>query len=107
MSIWVIILMAGLMTFATRLSFIFLLDRIKMPDWFRRGLRFVPVAVLSAIILPELTSPNGSLFLSWRNPQLLAGMVAILVAWRTKNVILTIIAGMVALLIFQALLGLF
>jgi branched-subunit amino acid transport protein len=106
MNIWLIIVIAGLVTFATRLSFIFLLDRIKVSDWFRRGLRFVPVAVLSAIILPELTSPNGTLFLSWRNPQLLAGAVAILVAWWTKNVILTIIAGIVALLILQALLGL-
>ena len=107
MNIWITIIIAGLVTFATRLSFILLLDRIKVPDWFRRGLRFVPVAVLSAIILPELTSPNGSLFLSWRNPQLLAGIVAVLVAWKTKNVLLTIIAGMAALLIFQAILGLF
>jgi branched-subunit amino acid transport protein len=107
MNIWLVMLVAGLLTFATRLSFIFLLDRIRVPEWFRRGLRLVPVAVLSAIILPELTSPNGSLLLSWRNPQLLAGMVAILVAWRTKNVILTIVAGMGALLIFQTLMGLF
>jgi len=96
---------AGLLTFGTRLSFIFLLDRIKVPDWFRRGLRFVPVAVLSAIILPDLTSPNGTLFLSWRNPQLLAGLVAVLVAWKTKNVILTILAGLAALVIFQLLLA--
>jgi branched-subunit amino acid transport protein len=107
MNIWLVMLVAGLLTFATRLSFIFLLDRIRVPEWFRRGLRLVPVAVLSAIILPELTSPNGSLLLSWRNPQLLAGMVAILVAWRTKNVILTIVVGMGALLIFQTLMGLF
>ena len=107
MNIWLVMLIAGLLTFATRLSFIFLLDRIRVPDWFRRGLRFVPLAVLSAIILPELTSPNGDLFLSWRNPQLLAGMVAILVAWRTKNVILTIMAGMAALLVLRFVLGMF
>ncbi len=107
MNIWLIMIIAGLVTFATRLSFILLLDRIKVPDWFRRGLRFVPVAVLSAIILPQLTSPNGTLNISWRNPQLLAGIVAILVAWRTRNVILTIIAGLVALVILQVLVGLF
>ena len=105
MNIWLVMIIAGLLTFATRLSFILLLDRIRVPEWFRRGLRFVPVAVLSAIILPELTSPTGRLFLSWRNPQILAGAVAILVAWRTKNVILTIAAGMGALLIFQLALG--
>jgi branched-subunit amino acid transport protein len=106
MNIWLVMVIGGLLTFATRLSFILLLDRIKVPDWFRRGLRFVPVVVLSAIILPELTSPNGTLFVSWRNPQLLAGLVAILVAWRTRNVLLTIAAGLVALVVFQLLLGL-
>ena len=105
MNIWLVMVIGGVLTFLTRLSFIALLDRITVPDWFRRGLRFVPVAVLSAIILPELTSPNGTLLLSWRNPQLLAGGVAILVAWKTKNVILTILAGMAALLIFQFILG--
>jgi branched-subunit amino acid transport protein len=98
-------IIGGLLTFGTRLSFIFLLDRIQMPDWFRRSLRFVPAAVLSAIILPELTSPKGTLFLSWRNPQLLAGAVAILVAWKTRNVLLTILAGMAALVVFQVVLG--
>jgi branched-subunit amino acid transport protein len=106
MSIWSIMLAGGLLTFFTRLSFILLHDHLKVPDWFRRGLRFVPVAVLSAIILPELTNPDGALFISWRNPQLLAGLVAILVAWRTRNVILTILAGMAALLAFQFLFGL-
>ena len=106
MNIWLVMLIAGLLTFATRLSFILLLDRIRVPDWFRGGLRFVPAAVLSAIIVPELTNPNGSLFISWRNPQLLAGAVAILVAWRTRNIVLTIVAGLAALLIFQTLLGL-
>ena len=105
MNIWIVMIVGGLFTFATRLSFILLLERVKMPDWFRRGLRFVPVAVLSAIILPALTSPNGTLFLSWRNPQILAGVVAILVAWKTKNVILTIVVGMAALLVFQLVLG--
>jgi branched-subunit amino acid transport protein len=104
MNIWLVMLIGGLLTFATRLSFILLLERIKVPGWFRRGLRFVPAAVLSAIILPALTSPDGTLILSWRNPQLLAGMVAILVAWRTRNVLLTILAGMAALLIFQVVL---
>jgi len=105
MSLWLVMLIAGLLTFATRLSFILLLDRIKVPDWFRRGLRFVPAAVLSAIILPELATHNAALDISLHNPQLYAGALAVLVAWRTRNVLLTILAGMAGLLIFQALLG--
>ena len=103
MSLWVIIVIAGLLTFTTRLSFIFLLERINVPVWFQKALRFVPVTVLSAIVLPELVGRNGAVDISLRNPQLLAGALAVLVAWRTKNVVLTLIAGMVALLVFQSL----
>ncbi len=104
MSIWLVMILGGLVTYAIRLSFIFLLDRLRVPDWFQRSLRFVPAAVLSAIILPELVTRNNALVLSWRNPQLLAGAIAILVAWRTKNVLWTISAGMAALLILGAFL---
>jgi branched-subunit amino acid transport protein len=97
-------LLAGLLTFTTRLSFILLLDRFKVPDWFRRGLRFVPGAVLSAIILPELATHNAAFDFSLQNPQLYAGALAVLVAWRTKNVLLTILAGMATLLILQVFL---
>jgi branched-subunit amino acid transport protein len=105
MNIWLVMVLAGLATFGTRLSFIYLLERMRVPDWFQRALRFVPAAVLSAIILPELVTRNSGLDLSWHNPQLLSGILAILVAWRTKNVILTIVAGMAALLVLQAVLG--
>ncbi len=105
MSIWLLMVIAGLVTFCTRLSFILLLDRLRMPDWFQRALRFVPAAVLSAIIVPELASQNGTLNLSLSNAQIPAGIVAIIVAWRTRNILLTIGAGMAALLILQAVLG--
>jgi branched-subunit amino acid transport protein len=106
MSLWPMMIMAGLATFATRLSFIVLLDRVTVPAWFQRSLRFVPAAVLSAIILPELAKRNGALDISLRNAQLFSGALAAWVAWRTKNILLTIISGLLALLLFQFLLGL-
>ena len=105
MNFWLVVILAGILTFATRLSFIFLWDLVKVPDWFRRGLRFVPAAVLSAIILPQLSTRNDILDLSLHNPQLYAGIVAILIAWRTRNVVLTILVGMAALLVFRVFLG--
>ena len=104
MTLWLLIVLAGAVTFLTRLSFIALLDRLRLPEWFWRALRFVPVAVLSAIILPETVTRNGAIDLSWRNPQLYAAALAILVAWRSRNVLLTILAGMLGLLAAQALL---
>jgi len=101
-NIWLMMLVAGLVTYLTRLSFIALLDRMDVPGWFQRSLRFVPAAVLSAIIVPELASHNGALDFSLRNPQLLSGILAIVVAWRTKSILFTIAAGMAAYLILQA-----
>jgi branched-subunit amino acid transport protein len=103
-TLWLTIVVAGVVTFATRLSFIALLERITVPVWFQRALRFVPAAVLSAIIVPETASRNGALNLSLHNPQILAACVAVVVAWRTKNVLLTILAGMAALLVVGAVL---
>jgi len=105
MNLWTVIILGGILTFSIRLSFILLLDKMTVPGWFKRSLRFVPAAVLSAIILPELAAPKGSIDFSLHNTQLLAGLVALLVAWRTKNVLLTILIGAVVLVIFQWIIG--
>ncbi len=105
MSVWLVMLAGGLVTYATRASFIVLLERFEMPQWFRRALRFVPAAVLSAIVAPELALRDGVLAAPWANPQLLSGALAVAVAWTTRNVVFTILAGMGALLLFQLVLG--
>ena len=104
MPLWLIILFMGLVTFALRLLPVILLERIEIPLRVRQALRFVPLAVLSAIIFPEVLPPRGALDLSLGNARLLAGGLAMLVAWRTKNVLLTIAVGMGALWILQAIL---
>lgn len=100
---WLAMIGLGILTFLTRLSFIALLERWQAPLLVRRALRFVPVAVLTAIIIPELVLPNGALDVQPTNPRLLAGVVAALVAWKTKNVIWTIVAGMAVFWLLQLL----
>jgi branched-subunit amino acid transport protein len=104
MSIWLVMIAIGVITYATRLSFILIFGKMDMPGNLRRALRFVPAAVLSAIILPELLVREGAVDFSLDNERLLAGILAFLVAWRTKNAVLTILIGMAALLILQAFL---
>jgi branched-subunit amino acid transport protein len=103
MAIWVTMFFAGLVTYAIRLSFIQLLGKIELPLLLKRALRLVPPAVLTAIFFPELFLHSGTVDISLSNSRLLAGLLAILVAWRTKNAMLTILVGMVALYLFQAL----
>jgi len=94
----------GALTFLTRLSFIALAGRWDAPPLFRSALRFVPVAILTAIIVPELVMHTGTLDFSLTNPRLLAGVLAIFVAWRTRNTVLTIVIGMAAFWVLQAIL---
>lgn len=93
-SIWLPLILIGVLTFLTRLSFILLFGRWQPPEIIRRGLRYVPVSVLTAIFLPELLLIEGQLSFSITNPRLIAGIVAILVAWKTRSALWSIAAGL-------------
>jgi branched-subunit amino acid transport protein len=102
LALWLTILGAGAVTFALRLSFIALLGRIEMPPFLGRALRFVPAAVLTAVVIPLLFYENGALEASLGNERLLAGLAAALIAWRTRSVLLTLGGGMATLWALQA-----
>ena len=101
MNIWLVMLLGGLITFLIRFSLIYLFGRFKVPETMRQALRYVPPAVLSAIIFPELFLHDGTLHLAFENTRLLAGLIAIVVAWFSRNTLITIIAGMLALFLLQ------
>ncbi len=101
MTLWLIVIGMGVITYVIRLSLIALFGRLDVPPLIQRALRFVPPAVLSAIIFPEMFCPGGALDVSLGNVRLLAGLLAALVAWRTRNVLLTIAAGMAALWVLR------
>ena len=104
MNIWLVMLLGGLITFGMRFSFIYLFGRLHVPETLRKALHYVPPAVLSAIIFPELFLRNQQLDLSLDNHRLLAGVVAMITAYLTKNTLLTILVGMLALALFQVFL---
>ena len=103
MSLWITMLAAGAITFAIRLSFIGAAGRIDAPAWFIRFLRFVPMAALSALVWPDLLVGDPGMVIM--QPRLYAGLAAALVAWTTRNVMLTIATGMLALWLLQWLPG--
>ena len=102
MNVWLIFALGGLVTFGMRFSFIYAFGRIRVPPAVHRALRFVPPAVLSAIVFPEVLMSKNQLDLGLGNHRLLAAAVAVVVAIRTRRTSLTIVAGMGALLVLQA-----
>jgi branched-subunit amino acid transport protein len=100
-NIWLVLLLGGLITFGMRFWLIYLFGKFEVPELIRKALHYVPPAVLSAIIFPELFLRAGALNITLDNYRLLAGVVAVLVAWFSKNTLITIIAGMMALFLLQ------
>lgn len=105
MSTWIAIALVGAITFLLRASFIVFADPHRFPHLFRQALAFVPPAVLAAIVAPGLLMAEGALDLSWRNPRLVAGLVAIAVAARTRSTLATVAAGMCTLWFLQWSMG--
>lgn len=102
--IWILIISMGVLTYAIRISFLLALGKVTLSLRLLAILRFVPITVLSAIIVPQLVHPGASFDFTLANPRWLAGIVAIFVAWRTRNVLLTIMVGMVLLWLLQLIL---
>lgn len=100
---WLAVAGGMLVTFGTRVSFFVLPHQERLPRIFRRGLRFVPPAVLGALVATTLANSLAELGLSGAWPRLAAAALAALAGWRTKNTWVTIGLGMAALWTLQAL----
>lgn len=101
------LLILGMMivTFSARYPVMAIVGRVQMPERVFRALRFVPVAVLTAIIVPELFIREGSLAVTIANAYLVGGIVSVFVAWKFRNLLLTIIVGMAAFFLWRAIFG--
>lgn len=99
---WIIVGMA-VVTFATRFGSVVLFRQTGMPTWLERWLKHIPTAILTALIMPALILPKGHIDLSVGNPYWIAGLVAVLAAYKTKSIMTTLLLGMGTILTLRAL----
>ena len=95
--LWLLIVGLAVIAFVSRAVFVLPGSRLSLPPTVERVLRYAPAAALVAIIAPDLFRIDGVVTLSIDNPRVAAGAVALAVAATTRNILLTIAAGMVAL----------
>jgi branched-subunit amino acid transport protein len=99
---WITIVAAGIGTYLMRASFLLAARRLaEVPPGVQRVLRQIPPAALAALVVPALLRPEGHFDL-WQ-PYLAAGLLAALVGWRTRSVVLTLLVGMTTLFLLQEL----
>jgi branched-subunit amino acid transport protein len=97
-----LILGMALTTWLIRAAVFVLGDRLVFPSLVRTALGFVPVTVLTAIIVPMAIAPHGGeAQLSWRNPQLVGALAAVAVSALTRRPLLTIAVGLAVFFIWQ------
>jgi branched-subunit amino acid transport protein len=93
----------GLVTLGTRGFFMFLGDRVRMPELILRSIRYAPLAAIVAILAPEIVMPNGATEISqfnWAIPQIWAGLAAFVTFTWLRSMLPTLIVGM---LVYSAL----
>jgi branched-subunit amino acid transport protein len=95
LKIYLIIGGMALITFLIRYTMFAAAHRFEFPPWFAEVLRFVPPAVLSAIIVPSVLIPRGTeVLVSIGSPHLVGALAALLVGWKTRNLLAVIVTGM-------------
>jgi branched-subunit amino acid transport protein len=95
LTIWLLIFAVGAITYTARLSFIALFARRDMPPLLAEALKHVPVAMLTAIVVPAVVFiAPGMLRIDPGNAKLIAALVAGGVAWWRQSAVLTIGVGM-------------
>lgn len=99
-SMWIIIIGGMIVTYIFRSSFIVFLKNGNIPIVLFRSLRFTPAVVLSALIMQMLVKNGEAVQLSVNNPRIIAGIIAIIIAWKFHNTWLTLITGMCSLWLF-------
>ena len=100
--IWLVMILGGIFTFGTRFMMLSGWVAHGLPRWLIDALAFVPIAVLTAILVPAvLIDPATQQIIVMGNARIVAAVVATIIALLTRNVIATISSGLATLWFVQ------
>ena len=95
---WLSIIIAGILTYFTRMTMIALVDRDMLGEKIKAVLAYVPSAVFPAIIFPAIFINDYGTYIQINDPKIFGAIVAIIVGYFSKNVIATIFSGLISYL---------
>jgi len=93
---WLSIIIAGVLTYFTRMTMIALVSRDMLGNRIKAVLAYVPSAVFPAIIFPAIFINDYGNFIEMNDPKIFAAIVAIIVGYFSRNVIATILSGLIS-----------
>ena len=93
---WLSIIIAGILTYLTRMTMVTLVDGQILSTKLKQVLGYVPAAVFPAIIFPALFLNESGILVNINDPKIIAATIAITVGYFAKNVIATILTGLIS-----------
>ena len=93
---WLSIIIAGILTYFTRMTMIALVDRDMLGEKIKAVLAYVPSAVFPAIIFPAIFINDYGTYIEINDPKIFGAIVAIIVGYFSKNVIATLFSGLIS-----------
>ena len=101
----VIITLLGMaaVTYVPRLLPLWALSSRSLPPLVATWLHYVPVAILAAMLLPSLILVENRIDLSTNNGFLWGAIPALLIAWKTRSLFGSVVAGMLTVAVLRLL----
>ena len=100
LKLWTVVAIVGVLNYLSRLSFIAIFARRHVPALMGRAFRYVPAAMLTALVLPMVVAAPGDAPVALL-PKVVAAIVAGVVAFITRSTLKTLAAGMLTLWALQ------
>jgi branched-subunit amino acid transport protein len=101
-AVWVTLVITGIGTYLTRLSFLAVAGRFRdLSPRAERGLSLIPPAVLASLVAPAVLVVDGSF--DPLNTRLVAAAAAAVAGYLSKNVMVTLVVGIAVLMVLDAL----
>jgi branched-subunit amino acid transport protein len=104
-TIWAVIVGMALANYLVRFVPIAVLSRVALPEWLRRWLSYIPVSVMATLVIGEVVRPDGVWLPPLTNPYLWAAVGTGAVYWRFRSFLGASLAGIVFFLALRAALG--
>lgn len=87
----------GFGTFLIRSSVIYMSGRITISDRLKEIFTFIPCAILPALVAPMVFFSKGEVQTLMYKERVVALLVAVFIAYKSKNILVTIIVGLAVL----------
>jgi branched-subunit amino acid transport protein len=93
----------GIVTYLPRMMPATVLSRKQLPELLIRFLNYIPAAVLSALFFPSVLVTGHEINIGMSNPLFITSLLTFPIAYKTKNMFLTVIIGMIIIIILNNL----